>query len=207
MYWLFSSQRSPSRTAVRLTPSRRQSSRSGGSRCPGRYSCSRMAARRRPATWSPSRTRRGRSRKSTIGPDYRLRAWKRQAAFTAAAAVSAVDGLPAGVDVRPAHLQGGIPAAHFQDPGSRDLPDHQLLGLVAGGDRHAHRVVDRAEPDAALIDLAARGEVDGVLDGAGPTERLPVELLQRAANPGRREQDQLGAALDEVARHLREAQL
>src|ERR1700728_2365237 len=57
MYWWSSSQRSPSRTAIRLTPSCSHSSFSGGSRSSGRNSYSRMAVSSRLATCSPSRCR------------------------------------------------------------------------------------------------------------------------------------------------------
>src|SRR5579875_670384 len=59
MYWWSSSQRSPSRTAIRLTPSCSHSSVSDGSRSSGRNSYSRIAVSSRPATCSPSRCRSG----------------------------------------------------------------------------------------------------------------------------------------------------
>ena len=53
----------------------------------------------------------------------------------------------------------------------------------------------RAAWSEAAVTLADRGDVHGVLDGAGGQERAPVVDLARPGDPRRRHDDDLGAAV------------
>src|SRR5699024_12437463 len=110
-------------------------------------------------------------------------------------------------DLPSAVLECRVGGAHLSDSVPGDARGDGALGLTDTRDDDAHGVDQPAVPAVPSSTLGRGSDVDGVLDGSGVQQRLPVLFLQRSAYPGGRYDEHIRAGVDEGAAVFREAQV